>query len=498
MIKTLPASNIFKTQDAKQITFVSIVALLLGHLMLNTYIPIEIVNLIGLFITSYYIYDKTLRKNDFFSFVMVIYFCSTFPYLRAKGGGFNLVSFICVGLYLSLKKRLPKEKIIKNLKYKLLIGLFVLSSILGWLGNFTGTELDIVYSVMTFLGVIAMLLSASSLEITPERIKVFIQLNIVLIIWSTIASVNKYLHISTFKTPLMPIYGLEKSFFEGGGLIGSSPLYGEHSLILLMLFAVFLILARQKIGIKRSTILIATMIAYINVFMSISRSVFLLSIVGLILILLFQTKINKIQIGRIFQQIILVLIFAFTVFYFVKVTGLDFVFERVEEIEGKNVEAGGVTIERILDGSAFNRETAFEIAKKRYASKDSWLIGYGWGLDKNNRYAYFVNPKIPRASPHSQIFSILFLFGWIGSIAYWGIIIFIIFNARKVIYNKKNDYLKRIMACFFMISFILFTFNEIKVESVFIPSYFTVTIIWMGLAFSVFNSTNKNQIFSLK
>lgn len=483
-------SQIKKTKSVKQITFISVVALILGHSMLNTYIPNEIANLLGLIMVSFYIYDKTLRKNDLFSFVMVIYFCSTFPYLMARGGGFNMVSFVCVGLYLSLYKKFPTERKNANSKFNLLVSIFIVSSIAGWIVNFKGDEIDIIYSIVTFTGIIVMLLLASKLEITPERIKLFIQINIVLIIWSTIATVNKYLHVITFNTPLMPIYGGEKerAYIEGGGLIGTSPLYGEHSLILLILFTVFIIFNKQRIGIKRSTILLAAIIAYINVFMSISRSVFMLSILGLVLIVIIQVKFSKNQIGKILKQGIAILVFASVLFYFVKATGLDYVFERMEEIEETNVEAGGISIERILDGSAFNRKRAFDIAKERYASKDNWLIGYGWGLDKNNRYAYFIDPRIERASPHSQIFAILFLFGWIGFFAYWGIIALINYEALKIINNKRNEYMKRVLASFFFISFILFALNEIKAESIFMPSYFTVTMIWMGLAFSTFSS----------
>jgi hypothetical protein len=39
-----------------------------------------------------------------------------------------------------------------------------------------------------------------------------------------------------------------------------------------------------------------------------------------------------------------------------------------------------------------------------------------------------------------------------------------------------------------MIAFIAFIFNETKADCVSFPNYFAVTIIWMGLAFSVNNS----------
>ncbi|MBK7630224.1 MAG: hypothetical protein IPJ23_05920 [Ignavibacteriales bacterium] len=93
---------------------------------------------------------------------------------------------------------------------------------------------------------------------------------------------------------MLPIYGFNEGYFEGGGIIGSSPLYGEHSLVLTMLFAV-LIMDRSLIISKR--ILLAGMvISYLNIFMSISRSVFLLSVFGLMFNNFLQYKINKVNV----------------------------------------------------------------------------------------------------------------------------------------------------------------------------------------------------------
>ncbi len=50
------------------------------------------------------------------------------------------------------------------------------------------------------------------------------------------------------------------------------------------------------------------------------------------------------------------------------------------------------------------------------------------------------------------------------------------------------DHIIRMFAFFFIISFCLFTLNEIKADSLYSAGYFAVTIIWMGLAYSTNNS----------
>jgi hypothetical protein len=264
-------------------------------------------------------------------------------------------------------------------------------------------------------------------------------------------------------------------------------------MIVFILFSVFFIIKERHILINKNVLLFGIFIAIINVFMSISRSAFLLSITGIVIVLLFQGKLNAIKPQRIFYQISAVVILTLCTVIIVNNTGLNFVFRRMVEMKQENKESGGLTIERILNGSAFNRETAFNLSFQRYESKESWLIGYGWGIGTNKRDAYFVDPTILRTSSHSQIFATLFLFGWLGFLAYWVILLRIIYKSFKIIGNKNVDYYIRIFAFFFSVSLSLFVLNEIKVDSIDYPTYFGVTIVWMGLAYSTINSKFRNE-----
>jgi hypothetical protein len=237
----------------------------------------------------------------------------------------------------------------------------------------------------------------------------------------------------------------------------------------------------------------AAFIALINVFMSISRSAFLLSLIGLGMIFILQIKLHTIKLYSVVVQIAFLILFGVSVLFIVNNLRLGYVFNRVEEIEQTNKAEGGITLDRILNGSAFNRNTAFDEGYKRYNSKDSWLIGYGWGIGNNNRDAYFVNPTIKRTTAHSQLFAVLFILGWIGFIAYFGLIFRIIIKSYKVSGNKNIAYINRLIAVFFLVALTLFFFNEIKVDSINYPNYFAVTIIWMGLGYS---NLNTKKLFS--
>jgi len=483
-------SQHLKYPSTKRITLISLVALVLGHLMLNTIIPNEGLNFVGLLMTSYLIFHSTLRKNDLFSFLMIIYFCSHFPYLGAKGGGFNMVCFLCVGLYLIITKTLPTEKRNYDSSFKVFVALLVVSSVFGWIYNYTGNSDEFLYSFISFFSIILLLILSSSLVITTERIKVFLQVNFILIIYSTLASLNKYVDFISFQTPMLPIWGLNIGYkLEGGGIIGSSSLYGEHSMILVTLFTVFFLLGSAKY-VSNRILLTGVILSFLNVFMSTSRSAFLLSFLGMILIFVLQFRLNAIKISKQIGQLILIASIGLGIFWTVKNTGLDNVLLRIDEINKKNKIEGGISLNRILDGSAFNRKDSFNEGYKRYKSKDNWLIGYGWGTWENNRDAFYVDSSIRQGSAHSQLFAVLFLFGWLGFIAYFGLIVKAIIKSYKTTRNSEIANDNKILAFFFMIALSLFFLNEIKVDCISTPTYFAVTIIWMGFAYSATNQSN--------
>lgn len=480
--------SFFRATPTTKIFAISFVSLLLGLSMLNTYFTSEVINLIGLTITSYFIYYNTLRKNDVFAFIMVLYFCSLFPYLGSKGGGFNLVALLTILFYVLTNNRFPGEISLKDKWFKFTTIIFIISSILGWFTNYVGEAIDIIYSISTFLGVISLLLVASRIIVTQQRIRVFLEVNMVLIVYSTIASLNKYINLITFNSPLLPIYGIDDNYIEGGGTIGSSPLYGEYSMIVGILFSVILILTPRIQRINKNYLIFFLFLSIINVFMSISRSVFLLLIMGIAMVFLFQLKINNVRPQKMIAQILFITLLGIGTFIIAKSSGIDYVFSRVEEYNEESQTEGGITIDRIIDGSAFARKTAFSEATKKYNSKENWWIGYGWGLTKNNRYAFYVDTSILRGSAHSQIFAILFLFGWTGFIAYYGLVMGLILKSYNTLSNNTYNISNRIFAYFTAIVFLLFVFNEIKADSVSNPSYFAFTMILTGFAYSNINS----------
>jgi len=439
--------------------------------------------------------NTLVRRNDLFGILMALYICVHFPYMIRTGGFFTYVAFV-IALWAFFKsKNLRTFYKLKLPSFpKLFLIILLTSSVIGWFLYFSGSVLDLILSVLSFLGIISLFILASNIEWNNWRFKVFFNINLVLILYSLLVSANAYLRIIPVNLPLFPIYAeewidelLTEGRLEAGGIIGNSPMYGEHSMIMAMFFSIILITKklRQNLDISFPWALIGFIASILNVFFSISRSIFLLCIFGLILIWLFNIMFNLktvlLKPGRIIT-------FAIALYIIIRVAeglGLGFVFQRLDQIDFKNI-----TLKSIQSGESINRATAFYYGQQRLNSRN-WLIGYGYGLEKNNRIAWFIDPDIERASPHSQYFAILFIFGWFGAIAYFGLIVYLIIVLSKKIRKQKHrsDYFQP-MALFFIVAFILFLISEYTKDAIAVASYFTVTMIWLGLGYSLLKKEN--------
>ena len=480
-----------KDESTIRIILISLMALLIGHLMYTTNISLF---LIGIVATTLFIYSQTLKHNNLFNFIMVMYFCNLFAYQLARGGAFNFVSLLGIAIYSLATKKSIFENKRPNKKFHFFIFLWMLSSILGWLFRFVGPTIDLMLSIVSFGGIISLLLMSGNLILTEKRIAIFLKLNIFLISYSLFASINAYLKILPL-SPMMPRWAEQ---YQGrgdglvlGGIIGVSPLYGQHSLLLAVLFSVFFFIGIfiPKNVVKQKYLLYGAIISYINVFLSISKAVFFSLLIGLVIIILLQSRIKKINFNkRIFQFFILIVIVLSTLFL-LKVTKLDYIFTRIEMQSERNMSQGSlISWETILDGSALNRSTAFYEAFKKYHSKKSWILGYGWGLSSNNRYAFYVDPTIRRSSAHSQIFAILFLFGWLGSFAFWGLHIYSIWESYRFSRVTKYTIPNRIYALASILMLTMLILHGVTADNITYPTYFSSTMIILGLTYANLNS----------
>jgi len=258
-----------------------------------------------------------------------------------------------------------------------------------------------------------------------------------------------------------------------------------------LLFLSFLLLSPNSINLSKKYLFIATILTISAVLGSISRSVFLLTALGMVLMILFQFVIYPNRLKKSISQFVLISLVVLSVFFAINYTGIGYVFDRLESYDEIQGGTSAISFESIKNGSAFNREYAFSLAQEKYNSKNDWLVGYGWGLEEDNKYAFYKDHTVLRSSAHTQLYAILFLFGWVGLLGYYGLIFLSIFYSYKAIKKNKGlvDY-NRIFAYFSFFAIILMAVNGIKADNVSFPNYFAMTLVIIGLSFS--NSKKKH------
>ncbi len=480
--------SLYKEHSTRNILYISFGALILGHLLIPTNL---VVSTFGFIIITLFIYNLTLRKKDFFSFIMVIYFTNHFNYFFGYGGGFNIVAFFSILLFIILNKRMPLELKTNNRLITILISILLMSSVLGWFFNFVGENHHLVISVISFFGIILLLFVTTRLFISKSRIKIFLKLSLILAVYSIIASINSYFGLLTSKSPMLPIRLISDSTdFDFGGVFGSSPVYGENSMLLIILFMIFFLFSKNQL-LSSKILFISIIFSFINVLFSASRSAFLLSLIGLLLIIIFQFKITVINIKKQVSTIFIVFFTSIIIILFARGIGLNYVFERLSNFEDQYYSSGGsgLTYDRFTDGSVFGRKESFYLGIERYFSKDSWLIGYGWNTSDNNRYAFYTDTSVLQGSAHSQIFAVIFLLGWIGFFAYYCLYFISIFKSFRLSGSKISGvYHNRLLAFAFSLIMLMFIIKEIKVDSISVQYYFGATIILLGLSFANINT----------
>lgn len=474
--------------SVKKITLISIIALLVAHIALWD----ELGFVIGIIVVALFIFYFTLNKNDVFSFIMIMYFCTLFPYATSKGGIFNLVALVCVLLYFIIKQKIPNEMNVSSKWFNFFILTILLSSIMGWIINFVGTSRDLIISILSFLGVLSLLMVSSKIFMSEKRIYDFVKLNMVLIFYSLMASLNKYINFVSFETPMFPKWG-ESISIESGGIIGVSPIYGQHSMIVVFLFAVFFIpfIYNKTNKLKKRYFFYGLFLALINVFFSVSKAVFSATLLGIFIIIILQYRIIQIRLLSQLKQILILLLSGLFILFFIRQTGLDYVFERFEYVSENTQKEGGVTFENVINGTAVNRSTAFNIAKERLKSRQ-WWIGYGYGLYHNNRNAFYVNSSIKRGSAHSQYFATLFIFGWFGFVAFWALHIMGIRKSWKVLIDKNNkiNSINKIYALFSFVMIVGLMLHGYTADNISVCTYFGSSMILIGLSYGNINSCN--------
>ncbi|MBN1186223.1 MAG: hypothetical protein JXB49_28355 [Bacteroidales bacterium] len=456
--------------------------LISGHLFINTYVQNLYVNIVVLGILAILTYSTFLAKYDFFDFLVVIYFVSHFSYAANQGGGFNILTFLVIVIFLLVKEDRPYELRFKDKTINALMIIFLCQNLLGWIFvNDTGLR-NILLGIVSLLGYVMLFYLSSHLRLDQRRIRLFIFATMILSLYSSLVIVNNYFKIISVQSPMMPSATRFGSNVQAG-MMGWSEMSGEHGLLTAIFFSIILISQGSKLYfVKNSLLYLGLLSSLFNLVMSRSRSVLLLIILFYIVIgFYFAIKVRwkGTSVMRLFFGIVLAILL---LSYFGDMIGADYLQNRF-----KVLNVTDITVESVLSGESINRDYAFSFFFERLDDRD-WWIGYGWGSNLSNRIAWFFNPETPRAGYHSLYLSLPMLFGWIGALAFLCIFLVILKRLFLILRAKEKSYFLDPFGLAFFFMFVFFLINEYKIEAIRTPHYFMIIWIWLGLA----NSTYKN------
>lgn len=478
--------TILNQLSTQKIIIISFLCLIIAHLVIQSYFPSFTLNAIGFLLLFVIVWSKSLSKHDHFGFVMIIYFLSHFAgYADAQGGAFNLLAFSLLVFYKISYKETHAIKI-KEPSMNILLLILILSNIFGWIIK---NEMPIstrIPGIISFFGYLLMFDITRKLEFTPDRIKTFLKVSIIVISYSFLSSLNKLFRI--YRTDL-PIFGGTLNFGSDnvGGIIGYSPISGEIGLLMFtFIMPFYLTKASNNNLINKKFLLFGLGIMVLTVIVSNSRSVnILLGIAFLIFSFLANIRIIEsirnikfISISAI--AILLLILFVAPQLNLLKVEG------RFNELSIEEMDFSS-----LITGKGINRTVAFELGAKMLV-RENWWIGYGWGTLSSNRIAWFGDENFYRLDPHSLFLSLPMLFGWFGTIVFYLLILFTMYRLYKIISknNRTLDFIIIPSLGFFML-FIFFLTNEIKTTVLSQPHYFMIFWIWLGFANSVINNSTK-------
>jgi len=251
--------------------------------------------------------------------------------------------------------------------------------------------------------------------------------------------------------------------------------------------------AEKIFGVKRLYLLLGLVAAIINISLSASRSAFGLLFLGTILFILISKSKIKLKNYFIYGTFIF-----FILFLLWKPLKLGFIIERFVDPK----QAAPLIIDNdfnIITGEGTARELAFSYFWKRFP-EENWIIGYGFGVPKSNRIAWFKDPETPRADYHSLYLSLIMLYGYIGSIVYILIILVTIIRLYRLLKAKHTQVPYRLAATAFFLVLVFLLINEYKVSLLRMPHYHLLTWLWLGFSNALYyinkNNYNENNMVS--
>lgn len=459
--------------------------LLIGHLAIASYFPSVTANAIGVVAVTLIIGRVLLIKNDVFSALLIIFFCSHFDYANNQGGLFNLVAFLLLAIYLVAKPPIRETGRAGDATVMSLLLILAVSNLLGLiLRNPMPLQVVALEAAASSAYLLAFYFAAS-LKLTGARLRVFLIVASVMAAYNFAVCLNQHYALIQLDTPLL---GLRKELFyattNAYGVFASASSTAQYSMMLLALILPLLAASASRKALNLlpiNFVPIAVMCALTMILANMRAAVLESGLIVVIYTIMF----SLVQ-RRFFRNAKYVNMASAAAVIVLGTVGVWLNLDNISE-DFKTVDVRG--IESIESGKALNRYGPWQFGWERLKD-ESWVIGYGHGNVESNQIAWGIwrgvgGQRTGGGHLHNLYLALPMMYGWTGAIAYVLLFLVVLFRLWRAVRRQPFSSIATVTCLGFLVSVAFFLIDEVKSgNAVQTANYPMVMWIWLGLGLS--------------
>jgi len=471
----------FSSFSATKIVVISFLCLIASQLTINTFFPSLAINVVGIVLVTLILAWVLFQKNDLFSYLLIIFFCSQFQIALNQGGLFNLITFLLLSVYI-LKNKVRENGVSSDMA---ITGPLVVLFIANTLGLIIRNPMPPFVKGLefgAFTGILLAFHSASTLRMTAKRIRTFLHVVGIMVIYDLGLSLNQHYAVLMLNTPLLGL--TDKLFYAARnafGTFGSASMNGQFNMMVLALLLppICASVSRQKLNLSPLFFGLVCVACGLLLVLANMRAAALESVIMVVIYMIMFSMIYR----RSFKYskyltrsaaVVLVVLM-----YFGTTVGLQYISADLEAVSVR-------TSADLTSGKALNRlgpwQTGLQILSER-----SWILGYGHGVPESNQLAWggerlTTGIVIGGGHFHNLYLALPTLYGWTGATAYLYLLFTVVFRLFRSVRRYSFDNLLVVLSLGFLMSLGLYLLDEFKsghaVQDFNLPM---IIFIWFGL-----------------
>lgn len=450
--------------------------LILGLFAIQKYVIIAPIWLSAIVLISSF-FVRILQRSKV-NFVLLLFFLSHFSYADNQGGLWNITALVAYVVVFIVFKRPYGLENKRDITLFFALGLFG-CNLVGWIFLSGSAYIYRIEGLMMMLAYLITFLIASNLELNDEFFISMLSLISNLLIYLLFAALNQRFGLIQSKLPLLPPKDIENGIIQlttnADSVFGNSELYGEYSVLILVLL-LSLLRNNASSGYKllsRQRHYISIFIAIIGAFLSGSRS----SIILVFCVFAFFgfKSFLRLSLSRAYLRFVAYLAMVSFAFLFLRLDfGLQSSLDDMNKLE--NVE---FTMENVVSGKAINRYETFLYALDRLQD-EKWFFGHGIGPLESNLLAWWgYSSNTPYVDFHNLYYTMPMLYGFSGMLFFFCLMFVVIFRSLKSYTSSMSvaGSIVSVMPLFWAI----FLLDQWKISMLRNPNYHMIFWIFLGL-----------------